>query len=261
MIVYIGLTIAGLIVILKSPELYQLAGSNPYVRGMCAILWVTLGVSFLFMLIDFRAIASIRRENTELDYAVYSDPLTGVANRNSCDSYIDNFIGKPVPKGMGVMIFNLSNMNEINHEFGHEKGDEALREFAGMLQSVLPGKGFLGRNGGNKFLMIIKSFDDKQRDKLLKELERKIAAFNLEQTAATGAVSVADAPAASAGSDGSAPEPAGEASGTFGASGSSEAQETVPACTIEYKAGCALEKSEKVKSLTDLIALSDRRAQ
>ena len=53
LVLFILLTAAALAVIFRDNTLYQEIASDPHVRTLCLILWFALGLSFLFMLMDF----------------------------------------------------------------------------------------------------------------------------------------------------------------------------------------------------------------
>ena len=86
LILLMAITASSLVVILRNSELYALIATNMAARTISILLWLTLGLSFLFLLYDFSSYADMRRENSELDNAVYSDALTGIANRYSVDA-------------------------------------------------------------------------------------------------------------------------------------------------------------------------------
>ena len=73
LIILIAITVTALVLILRDPDLYALIATDRTAKTISAILWVTLGVSFLFLLYDFNSYADMKRENQELDNSVYSD--------------------------------------------------------------------------------------------------------------------------------------------------------------------------------------------
>lgn len=155
LIILIVLTAIGLYIIFTDKELYRLIATNPHVRALCTLLWAICGVSFFFIFLDFSMVSTLKREYRELDYAVSSDPVSGIANRYSCDSIIEKYLDKPLPKEVGCIMFVLTNIQEINQKHGHLKGNELIRDFSGILQTSALNLGFVGRNGGNNFLAII----------------------------------------------------------------------------------------------------------
>ena len=159
LIIYIFLAGTALFTVFRDEKLYQMIGADPHVRLLSLILWAMLALSFLFMFYDFGSYTDLKRENLELDHAVYADQLPGIANRYSCDAYIGQYQHQPLPKDMGCITLDLVNLREINEAAGHEGGDAAIRDFSEILltasHNVFEAKDFfIGRNGGNKFLAI-----------------------------------------------------------------------------------------------------------
>lgn len=214
LVLLMALTAIALAVILRDPELYTLIATNIAAKTISIILWVTLGVSFLFLLYDFNSFADMRRENMELDNAVYSDALTGIANRYSVDAYIGQFLGKPLPEDMGVVTLEMTNLSEINKAHGHSGGDLAIQAFSSILQNAAGRTCFIGRNGGNKFVAIFRDCTESRLERFLEKVE----ALTDERNAA---------------------------------------QDDVP---IRYSAGTAFNEGGEAGTVTELVALSDRRA-
>ena len=214
LIALIGLTIASLIVIFTDQELYAAIARDPGVRYLALMLWIVIGLSFAFLFFDFSSYADLKRENTELDNAVYSDALTGIANRYSVDAYIGAFLNQPLPKDMGCMTIELTNLGEINKKTGHSGGDAAILAFAEILAASAGGVCFIGRNGGNKFVAIFRECSENRLMRFRKAVAEGTAAYNEKH---------ADAP-------------------------------------VRYCEGTAFDEGEKAKTLTELVALSDRRA-
>jgi len=214
LLLLIAITASSLVVILRNSELYALIASNMAAKTISVLLWLTLGLSFLFLLYDFSSYADMRRENSELDNAVYSDALTGIANRYSVDAYIGQFLGKPLPEDMGVVTLEMTNLSEINKAHGHSGGDMAIQAFASILQTAAGRACFIGRNGGNKFVAIFRDCTETRLERFLDSVESLTDERN---------TSYEDAP-------------------------------------IKYSAGTAFNEGDDVKTVTELVALSDKRA-
>ncbi|MDO4869301.1 MAG: GGDEF domain-containing protein [Bacillota bacterium] len=178
LIIFIVVTIIGLVIVFTDAELYQMIGFDPHVRILCIILWLVLGLSFIFMFLDYRLDSQLRRENEELNYAFYTDPDTGISNRNSCDAYISQFKDKILPEGMAAFTVMVSNLQQLNDELGYDKGDAVISELAEILTEVLPRGEFLGRNGGDRFLMILRKCSKTDKDKLIAEIDKAVKKRN-----------------------------------------------------------------------------------
>ena len=214
LVILIALVCVALVTILRSPELFRSIAADPEIRGLSIILWLVCGLSFLFLLYDFNSYTGLKRENMELDNAVYSDALTGIANRYSVDVYIGKYLNIPLPEDMGCVTIDLTNLAELNERFGHAGGDAAIQAFSGILQSAAAGVCFIGRNGGNKFLAIFRECSQKRLDAFTGAVWDKTAERNAQHRDAA----------------------------------------------ISYSIGTAFDEGEEIHTLTELVALSDRRA-
>lgn len=178
LLIFIVLAGLGLFLILTDSRLYQLVATDSQIRTLCVLLWAAFGLSFLFIFMDFTLFSSFKREYRELDFAVHSDPVSGIANRNSCDALIEKYLDKPLPENLGCIMFDLTNIKEINKMHGHIQGNNLIRDFSAILQSVSINLCFVGRNGGNKFLAIFEECTEEKLKDFLKHVEDKVDAHN-----------------------------------------------------------------------------------
>lgn len=163
LVLFILITVAGLILVFTNDELYQLIGSNPAVKTLSALLWLIAVLSFLFILWDFASFSSLKKDYSELDFAVHNDHIAGIANRFSCDAMIEKYLDKPLPDTVGCIMVDLVNIRQINEQFGYLAGNEAIQAFSNILHTASLGLCFVGRNGGNKFMAL---FEDCTEEKL-----------------------------------------------------------------------------------------------
>ena len=178
MAAFIIAAIVALAIIFQDSQLYQTIGVDPHVRALCVIMWIAFGLAFLFLFLDFRLDSTLRRENEELNYAFYTDPDTGVANRNSCDAFMEQYAGRLLPDGMAAITLVLTNLKELNDNYGYEYGDEAIASFARILQQALPRGEFLGRNSGDRFLMILRKTTRTDAEQILDTVQRLVSEHN-----------------------------------------------------------------------------------
>lgn len=213
LVVFILLAGICLYLILADRTLYHLVASDPQIRTLCILLWIAFGLSFLFIFMDFSLFTSFKRDYRELDFAVSSDPVSGIANRYSCDTIIEKYIDKPLPGHIGCIMFDLTNIREINRSFGHTEGNALIHDFSGILQTAARDLWFVGRNGGNRFLALFEECSDDRLQTFLDLVDEKVRRHN----------------------------------------GNTD---THP---ILYRYGIAYDESNRIQTITDLIALSNRR--
>ena len=166
--------------VLTNRDLYHDVAHHDGLRLLAGCLWVTFGVNFLFLFLDFSNLYHYKRDYRELDYAVHSDPVSGLANRNSCDAIIEQYQGGPLPRDVGCVMLVLRNIRQINEVYGHAKGNGVIRDFSTILKLSSVSLCFVGRNGGNKFLAIFEQTRREDIDRFLERVERKVSRYNEE---------------------------------------------------------------------------------
>ena len=178
LIVYIILTAICCFLIFTNEDLFHAIALDSRVRTVCILLWVCLGISFLFIFIDFSMFGSVKRAYRELDYAVHRDPVAGIANRYSSDAVIEKYLDKPLPANVGAVMFDLTNIKEINEKYGHLQGNDAIRVFGTILSMESVDLCFVSRNGGNRFLAIFEDGSEAKINKFIKRVETKVSEGN-----------------------------------------------------------------------------------
>jgi diguanylate cyclase (GGDEF)-like protein len=108
----------------------------------------------------------LMRQAGHLKIAANRDALTGVLNRGAIMVVLEQqtraarVLGKP----LGVIMADIDYFKRINDTYGHAAGDTALREFTRRLSAELRPNDFLGRYGGEEFLLLI---GDTNRERLM----------------------------------------------------------------------------------------------
>jgi len=89
---------------------------------------------------------------------VYSDDLTGLANRRAFEDHLDIAFAQHRDSGLpvGVVVIDVNGLKQINDTQGHHAGDQALTSFAAELAAAAAGApGVLGaRLGGDEFCLL-----------------------------------------------------------------------------------------------------------
>ena len=101
-------------------------------------------------------------QNRVLRQKVYLDEATGLPNKNKCEEILASEEPLTDRESTAVMVFDLNNLRIINDRQGHERGDQYIRSFAEQLRAALPEKYFVGRDGGDEFIAVLKQVDHEQ---------------------------------------------------------------------------------------------------
>ena len=117
------------------------------------------GMAFIY---EYTA-AALKRER-DLEREKYmrlakTDPLTGLANRRNFDAMlqerIDLYALQDPPQRFALGYLDLDGFKPINDRYGHAIGDEVLRIVSERMRAVLRGSDFVGRHGGDEFMMLL----------------------------------------------------------------------------------------------------------
>ena len=80
---------------------------------------------------------------------VYIDPVTGVYNKRY---YVEKL--SKMDNAAALMFADIKNFKRINENFGHQAGDDVLRQVAGVLRDAAAGKGDVLRYSGEYFVTV-----------------------------------------------------------------------------------------------------------
>ncbi len=180
LVLFILIVAAGLYLVFSDGELYHLIGSNPSVRALSGLLWLIAVLSFIFILWDFSSYSALKKDYSELDFAVHNDPVAGIANRFTCDAMIEKYLDKPLPPSIGCMMVDLTNIRLINDRHGYLAGNRAIQGFSHLLYTASLDLCFVGRNGGNKFMALFEDCSEEKMAAFMDRVQEKVAEYNRE---------------------------------------------------------------------------------
>ena len=163
---------------LMQPEVKQYIFDSTPATILFIIVWAVLLVTFIFLLIDFSLISSMKMNYHNLYDVAYSDPLSGIPNRFSCDTIIEKYYDKKLPDDIACVMIDLSNLPEINTLYDHRTGNKVLKDFSGILSTAAVSLCFVGRNGGNKFLAIFENCTDEKLNTFLNRVTDRVDQYN-----------------------------------------------------------------------------------
>ncbi|MFB2552284.1 PleD family two-component system response regulator [Ensifer soli] len=86
-----------------------------------------------------------------------TDPLTGLHNRRYLDSHLKLLADRAAARGKPLSLFitDIDRFKSVNDTYGHDAGDEVLREFAHRVRSAVRGADLACRFGGEEFVVVM----------------------------------------------------------------------------------------------------------
>jgi len=104
-----------------------------------------------------------------------TDYLTKLPNRQLTLEHIDSLARNHRDFYIGIADLDL--FKEINDQYGHAKGDEILVDVSRLLQETVGNTGFVGRWGGEEFIIVLQTNDKETIHEKAKQICHKIASY------------------------------------------------------------------------------------
>ncbi|HEY0627845.1 MAG TPA: EAL domain-containing protein [Sphingomicrobium sp.] len=101
-----------------------------------------------------QTLSALREAEQDALHNAFTDHVTGLANRRSLLSELEQRAGARTAAGALVLI-DLDHFKKVNDLYGHSVGDELLKAVADILVRDLPGGAFIARLGGDEFAAVL----------------------------------------------------------------------------------------------------------
>jgi diguanylate cyclase (GGDEF)-like protein len=103
--------------------------------------------------------AQLAAERQRLATEASTDGLTGLANRRHLDEYLEEHfrIASRYGTPLSVMMVDIDHFKRVNDEYGHDVGDQVLREVALTLRETMREADLCARYGGEEFVVVMPS--------------------------------------------------------------------------------------------------------
>ena len=125
---------------------------------------------------------SLERQRLQLQLLnlSHTDDLTGFSNRRGFLALAEHQVKLAYRTGKSFLIgfVDLDGMKQINDTFGHQEGNRALVDTAGVLMDSFRQSDILARVGGDEFAVLIADAAENSTDTVLHRIHQKLSSFN-----------------------------------------------------------------------------------
>lgn len=132
-----------------------------------------------------RAAAAARNQDGEerrrLEMEANTDVLTGLWNRRMLNTCIETELRRAASSNapVGILLIDLDAFKPINDGHGHLAGDAALQEVAQRLRKAIRPYDFIGRYGGDEFVVVLPQADGEVAANVARRIRTEVAASPL----------------------------------------------------------------------------------
>ena len=141
------------------------------VGGLSQMFLLPDGALFCFCCTIFMLIFYIQAMEKQISV----DPLTGLNNRGQLARYISQ--GTRKDGSTYVLMIDINDFKRINDNLGHAEGDRAIVIVAEALKQIVDARTyptFLGRYGGDEFILIAQNASAPEIDRMIGEIRSRI---------------------------------------------------------------------------------------
>jgi diguanylate cyclase (GGDEF)-like protein len=91
------------------------------------------------------------------EHRALNDALTGLPNQRACHDTLLRMAAQAsrTISPLAAVLLDLDHFKQLNDEYGHDRGDEALAAVGAALGSCIRSSDFAGRYGGEEFLLLM----------------------------------------------------------------------------------------------------------
>jgi diguanylate cyclase (GGDEF)-like protein len=111
------------------------------------------------LVLNYRDITERARYQEQLTQQAFQDPLTGLPNRARLLQQLDFALGQR-GSSVGLLFVDLNGFKQVNDTFGHDVGDQLLRQVSTRFSGCLREGDMLARLGGDEFIVLLPGADD-----------------------------------------------------------------------------------------------------
>ena len=132
-----------------------------------------IDIVILVFMILYELLKALRyaKANRELKSKIYLDEATGLPNKNKCEEILT----LEAEQNMAICVFDLNNLRIINNQQGHERGDLYINSFAKSLRKGVDENQFVGRCGGDEFIVFFKNVTKEDVKRNLENIKKECA--------------------------------------------------------------------------------------
>lgn len=119
------------------------AGILEIIFNEISLVWLSLSFSMLIIYINLQSVQ------------IYTDHLTGLANRRKLDNHLKNLLNDHKISHLGGIMIDLDDFKKINDTYGHDLGDRVLETLGELFRKNIQKDALIARIGGDEFVVLM----------------------------------------------------------------------------------------------------------
>jgi diguanylate cyclase (GGDEF)-like protein len=103
-------------------------------------------------------------EKIEAEKKKWIDEMTGLRNKNAFNEELPNIVSLELRSGQhcAMLMLDFDHFKKVNDEYGHDAGDQALKQLATIIKNSVRNSDLMYRYGGEEFVVFLPDTDSSQ---------------------------------------------------------------------------------------------------
>jgi diguanylate cyclase (GGDEF)-like protein/hemerythrin-like metal-binding protein len=142
---------------------WTLVMTLPFIYVAFRALLVSIPILIICLLLIYTTVETdkIKKAEKEIREIAVTDRLTGLKNRYFLDAIVEHEfqLADRYNHRLSIITFDLDHFKNVNDTWGHEVGDEVLKQTAKLAQNMVRKADIIARIGGEEFLILLPQTD------------------------------------------------------------------------------------------------------
>ncbi len=119
---------------------------------------------------------SLKQQNSSLSLLASTDYLTGIMNKRMFNEISERYF-KTAQKNnfnLTLLLLDLDYFKKVNDTYGHQAGDQLLKHFVEIIESILNNSDIFARIGGEEFAILLSQINSDDAYTLAEKIRKKV---------------------------------------------------------------------------------------
>jgi two-component system cell cycle response regulator len=122
----------------------------------------------------------------------FTDGLTGLYNRHYVTRHLASLAqdASAESRNIALIMVDIDHFKSVNDTYGHDVGDEVLKEIGSRLQRIVRGQDLASRLGGEEFLIVMTNATEENAQSVAERIRADIAGEPIKAATPEGQIAV-----------------------------------------------------------------------
>ena len=142
-----------------------------------------LSIESDLFVVEFSDVTALEEKSKEFENRANYDPLTRIYNRRRFLELLDRGIknSQRLNQDLSIVFFDIDHFKHINDTYGHNIGDEVLKNLTSLTSSTIRSSDVFARWGGEEFLILIESTTLENAARMAEKLRKVIMEYDFPE--------------------------------------------------------------------------------